>query len=110
MFNAISQDQLPSRIGFEGAKNIIKEKQNVELYDRFDEFIRAINVLKHGEGRSYDALMSKSELLPFGIKLREENFFDEGDFSEIVALIEVNDNFVLNRANLNEKVSNEIRN
>lgn len=72
MFNAISQDQLPSRIGFEGAKIILNEKQNVELYGRFAQFICAINVLKYAGGRSYDALVSKFELLPFGIKLQEK--------------------------------------
>ena len=110
MFNAISQDQLPSRIGFEGAKNIIKEKQNVELYDRFAKFIWAINVLKHFGGISYYTLVSKFELLPFGRKLQEENYFGEGDVSAIDIVIEVNDNFVLNCANLIEKVSNKIRN
>ncbi len=109
MFDAILQDQLKCRNGFEGAKNILKEKKKLELQNRFDEFICAINVLKHGEGRSYDALVSKAELLPFKIKLRGENFFDEGDVSEIDTLIEVDDTFVLNCANLIESVSNEIK-
>lgn len=108
MFDSILQDQLSCRNGFESAKKILKEKQNLELHDRFDEFICAINVLKHGQGKSYDALLSKSELLPFRIKLREENFFDEGDVSEIDTLIEVDDNFVLNCASLIYKVSSEI--
>lgn len=108
MFDAILQDQLSCRNGFEGAKKMLKEKQNLELHDRFDDFICAINVLKHGEGRSYEALLSKSELLAFKIKLRGENFFDKGDVSEIDTLIEVDDNFVLNCADLIDKVSSEI--
>lgn len=108
MFDAVLQDQLSCRNGFEGAKNMLKKKQNLELHDRFDEFICAINVLKHGEGKSYDALLSKSELLPFKIKLQGENFFDEGDVSEIDTLIEVDDSFVLNCADLINKVSCEI--
>lgn len=108
MFDAILQDQLSCKNGFEGAKKILKEKQNFELHDSFDEFICAINVLKHGQGRSYEALLSKSELLPFRIKLRGENFFEEGDVSEIHTLIEVDDNFVLNCADLIDKVSREI--
>jgi hypothetical protein len=108
MFDAILQDQLSCRNGFEGAKKMLKEKQNLKLHNRFDDFICAINVLKHGEGRSYDALLSKSELLPFRIKLQGENFFDEGDVSEIDTLIEVDDNFVLNCADLIDKVSSEI--
>lgn len=110
MFDAILQDKLSCRNGFESAKKVLIVKQKLELHDRFNDFIRAINVLKHGEGRSYDSLLSKSEFLPFRIKLKEENFFDEDDVSEINTLIEVDDNFLLNCANLIEKISNEIRN
>ena len=110
MFDATLQNQLSCKNGFEGAKNVLKKKQNLELHDRFDQFICAINVLKHGEGRSYDALVSKSELLPFKIKLLGKNFFDEGDVPEINTLIEVDDNFVLDCADLIDKVSNEISN
>ena len=109
MFDAILQEQLSCRNGFEGAKNMLKEKQNLKLHDRFDEFICAINVSKHGKGRSYDALIFKSELLPFKIKLRGENFFDEGNISEIDTLIEVDDSFVLNCADLIVEVSSEIK-
>ena len=108
MFDAILQDKLSCKNGFEGAKKILKEKQNIELNNRFDDFIFAINVLKHGKGRSYDTLLSKSELLPFKIKLRGENFFEEGDVSQINSLIEVDDNFVLNCADLIDKISSEI--
>ena len=110
MFDAILQDKLSCKNGFEEAKKLLKEKQSMELYDSFDKFICAINVLKHGEGRSYDTLVSKAESLPFRIKLPGENFFDEGDVSEIKTLVEVDDDFVLNCANLIEKVSNEIKN
>lgn len=109
MFDAILQAQLSCRNGFKSAINILKEKQSLKLHDRFDEFICAINVLKHGEGPSYETLLLKSELLPFRIKLRGENYFDEGDVSEIKTLIEVDDNFVMNCADLIDKVSEEIR-
>ncbi len=108
MFDAILQAQLSCRNGFKSAINILKEKQSLKLHDRFDEFICAINVLKHGEGPSYETLLLKSELLPFRIKLRGENYFDEGDVSEIKTLIEVDDNFVMNCADLIDKVSEEI--
>ncbi|WP_100612277.1 hypothetical protein [Confluentibacter lentus] len=98
IFDATLQHQLSCRNGFEGAKNTLKDRHELDLHDRFDEFICAINVLKHGEGRSYDFLVSKSKLLPFKVKLRGENFFEEGDVSEINTLIEVDDNFVLNCA------------
>lgn len=66
--------------------------------------------LTHGRGKSYDALVANSEDLPFKIKLPNENFFFEGDVSEISTLIEVDDNFVLNCAELIEQISKEVRN
>lgn len=109
MFDAVLQDQLSCRNGFESAKKVLKEKDNLKLHDRFDQFICAINVLKHGKGRSYDTLSLKSYSLPFRIKLAEENYFDEGDVSEVDTLIEVDDNFVLNCANLIDEISHIIK-
>jgi hypothetical protein len=110
MFDAILQDELSCRNGFETAKKKLKERRKLELHDRFEDYIYAINVLKHGEGRSYDVLLSKHTHLPFKIKLKGQKFFDEGDISEINTLIEVDDDFVLNCANLIETVLHEIRN
>jgi len=110
LFESILQEGLSSRNGFEEAKKVIVKNGKVELQNRFDNFICAINVLKHGRGRSYDTLVSISELLPFKIKLPGENFFNEGDVSEVSTLIKVDDEFVLNCAELIEQISNEIRN
>ena len=65
-------------------------------------------MLKHGRGKSYDTLVEKSGLLPFRIKLPRESFFDEGDITEVSTLIEVDDKFVLNCAELIEQVSKEL--
>lgn len=108
MFDAILQGKLSCENGFEEAKKVLKEKQNLELHNRFDKFICAINVLKHGKGRSYKNLLAIASSLPFRIKLPGENFFNEGDVSEIKTLIEVDDDFVLNCASLIECVSNAI--
>ena len=108
MFDAILQDNLSCENGFKEAKKRLLVNQNLKLHDRFDDFICAINVLKHGKGRSYDTLLLKSEFLPFRIKLKGESFFDEEDVSEIETLIEVDDNFVLNCADLIDKVLKEI--
>lgn len=110
LFDAILQEELSCRNGFEKAKKILIQKGKVELHDRFDDFVCAINVLKHGRGKSYDALVAKSESLPFRIKLPGEIFFFEGDVSEVSTLIEVDDKFVLNCAELIEQVSKERRN
>lgn len=108
MFDAILQDNLSCENGFKEAKKRLLVNQNLKLHDHFDDFICAINVLKHGKGRSYDTLLLKSEFLPFRIKLKGESFFDEEDVSEIETLIEVDDNFVLNCADLIDKVLKEI--
>jgi hypothetical protein len=52
----------------------------------------------------------KIRITPIWNKIARKNYFGEGDVSAIDIVIEVNDNFVLNRANLIEKVSNKIRN
>ena len=109
LFDSILQDGMACRNGFEEAKKVIRETGNNELHDRFDNFICAINVLKHGQGRSYDVFVAKSNSLPFRIKLPRENFFFEGDVSEVSTLIEVDGKFVLNCAELIEQVSKEIR-
>jgi hypothetical protein len=110
LFDSILQEGLSCRSGFEEAKKILIQIGKFELHNRFEDFICAINVLKHGHGKSYNTLVSKSTSLPFRLKLPGESFFYEGDISEISTLIEVDDKFVLDSAELIELVSKEIRN
>ena len=65
----------------------------ISLYG-FDQFAAAVNVLKHGRGRSYDWLLSMRETLPFFLKGRDQHFFFEGDVSEPDTLVLVDDAFV----------------
>lgn len=109
LFESILQEGLTCRNGFDGAKKVLIKNGKVDLNDRFDDFVCAINALKHGRGRSYNTLVAKSGSLPFKVKLPDENFFCEGDVSEISTLIEVDDNFVLNCAELIEQISKEVR-
>jgi len=109
LFESILQDGLTCKNGFDEAKSILNQSGNNDLNNRFENFIFAINVLKHGKGRSYNTLVAKSGMLSFKIKMPGEDYFDEGDVSEISTLIEVNDDFVLDCARLIEEVSEEIR-
>lgn len=109
LFESMLQDGLSCDNGFKEVKDILIRRKKTELLECFDNFFSAINVLKHGRGRSYDMLVAKSASLPFRIKLPDESFFDEGDISEVSTLIEVDDTFVLNCAELIEKVSKAIR-
>lgn len=109
LFDSMLQEGLSCRNGFEKAKKVLVQSGKVELNNRFNDFICAINVLKHGKGSSYEALVEKSGLLPFRLKLPGEYFFDEGDISEVSTIIEVDGKFVLNCAELIEQVSKEMR-
>jgi hypothetical protein len=109
LFDSMLQEGLSCPNGFEKAKKVLVQNGKVELYNRFNDFFCAINVLKHGRGKSYETLLKKSTSLPFRIKLPGEYFFDEGDISEVSTIIEVDDKFVLNCAELIEQVSKEMR-
>lgn len=109
MFESTLQMGLACENGFKEAKRILLKAGETILNERFQTFCDAINVLKHGKGPSYNALVKKRPLLPFRIKVPGENFFFEGDVSEVATLIEVNDQFVLDCAELVESVSKVIR-
>lgn len=109
IFESTLQIGLECDNGFKEAKGILSKAGEDLLNERFQTFIDAINVLKHGKGSSYNALVKKHTLLPFKIKMPGENFFFEGDVSEISTLIEVNDQFVLDCAELVESISKVIR-
>jgi len=94
MFEAMLQDDLNCTDGFREAKARLDAKGATALKEAFSDLQLAINVLKHGRGRSYDALVGKASTLAFRVKLPDEHFFNEGDVSEGSTLIEVDDVFV----------------
>lgn len=73
--------------------------------EQFCDLQLGINVLKHGRGRSYDALIKKARVLSFKIKLPNELFFSEGDVSEVSTLIDVDHAFLLLCAEVIREVS-----
>lgn len=94
IFDAFLQKQLQCADGFREATELLGANGNNALKDRFSDLQLAINVLKHGKGRSYDILVQKAASLPFRVKLPDQDFFNEGDVSEVSTLIEVDDTFV----------------
>lgn len=94
MFEAILQNALGCEYGFQEAEKVLGRKNENSLLERFSDLQLAINVLKHGRGRSYDKLIASGKTLPFRIKQPGENFFFEGDVSEVSTLIQVDDAFV----------------
>lgn len=105
MFDAEIQRRLQCENGFIEANQRLKAAGHKELHNLFIQLQKAVNVLKHGQGRSYKELVAVSTTLPFRIKLPDEDFFDEGDVSEVATLIEVDDNFVLLCATVIKQVS-----
>jgi hypothetical protein len=109
LFDAILQDGLNCSDGFKEVAPILDSEGQGALNEEFSDFQKAINVLKHGRGRSYDALVAKAANLPFKVKLPTEAFFNEGDVSEISTLIEIDDKFVLQCARIIQEVSEVVR-
>ncbi|QQS35445.1 MAG: hypothetical protein IPM56_14505 [Ignavibacteriales bacterium] len=94
IFESILQESLSCKSGFDEAKKILIEEGEIEVKTRFNNLILAINVLKHGKGPSYNALILNAKSLPFKIKLPDEQSFSEGDVSEVSTLIQVDDAFL----------------
>ena len=109
LFDAILQDGLNCSDGFDEVATILDGEGQGALKEEFSDFQKAINVLKHGRGRSYDGLVAKAANLPFKVKLPTEAFFNEGDVSEISTLIEIDDKFVLQCARIIQEVSEVVR-
>lgn len=109
MFEAEIQGCLQCRDGFSAANQRLDAAGNRDLLDLFLKLQQAVNVLKHGRGRSYDSLVAVAATLPFRVKLPDEAFFYEGDVSEISTLVEVDDKFVLLCADVIRKVSSALK-
>ena len=109
MFDALLQDRLGMADGFRAANEVLEKAGEADLKTRFQDLQAAINVLKHGRGRSYDALVNRSDSLPFRIKKPGEAFFNEGELSEISTLIEVDVAFVQCCASMIREVSVALR-
>jgi hypothetical protein len=108
ILESILQDRLKCNNGFTEARRCLKAKKEIALEKRFSQFYAAINVLKHGRGESYESLL-KHKQLPFRIKHPGEAFFFEGDASEVTTLVDVDDKFVMDCAQLIRDVSNVVR-
>jgi hypothetical protein len=109
LFESVLQDTLQCKDGFAEAFKILNDDGATALQESFSDFQMAVNVLKHGRGRSYEALLKRSGSLPFKIKQPTQEFFAEGDVSEIRTLIDVDDSLILGCAKVIEDVAAVIR-
>lgn len=109
MFDAELQSTLGSVDGFRSAERILDDQGEDLLKKEFHDLQLAVNVLKHGRGRSYDLLVQEAHRLPFRIKHPGESFFFEGDVSEVDTIVQVDDAFVRSCAEVIWKISEVIR-
>jgi hypothetical protein len=93
-FEALLQRQTGWKNAFVELDATLNKRGQADLVERFRDFRDAINVLKHGEGRSYERLLSRREHLPFTVKERDMAFFEEGDVSEVARLIDADGAFI----------------
>lgn len=110
LFEAILQDVLECKNGFKELERILDKEDEQAIKESFKNVYFAINVLKHGRGQSYDALVERATGgLPFRIKLPAESFLNEGDVSEIPTLIQVDHAFIQHCADLIHQVGNLVQ-
>lgn len=108
MFEVNLQDRLCCINGFDRARKILDGRGEVVTKEQFDDLGLAINVLKHGCGRSYDTLIERVKRLPFRVMLPDESFFFEGDVSEVSILVKVDDAFIQHCSDVIKNVSDLI--
>jgi hypothetical protein len=100
IFEAMLQDDLGGAYGFREARRSLKAQGDDALEAQFENYFLAINVLKHGDGPSYQTLVSRKSELPFKV-MADQDFEDlEGDVSIINTLIWFDDEFVENCGNM----------
>jgi hypothetical protein len=109
LFESVLQSQTGWDQPFTRLKEHLDQLGHTELAETFNDYQLAINVLKHGEGRSYQQLLAKSSELEFRVMPEGEAFFFEGDVSEVSILINVDEKFVRRCAALIQEVSAVVR-
>lgn len=109
IFEAHLQQYLNCAEGFKEARKILLCNERNDIESNFHVFYLSINVLKHGRGKSYDQLLVLKDTLPFNIKYYDESFFEEGDVSEVMTLIYVDDYFLKGCATIIQEVNDAIR-
>jgi len=95
LFEALLQERLCCKEGFKEAKKILKKVGDLDLLNEFIKIELAINALKHGHGKSFNALIEKEKINnDINVKKSDQDFFDEGDVSEIFTLVDVDNDFI----------------
>jgi hypothetical protein len=109
LFEALLQSHMGWRKPFDRLVTYLEGSEERALARSFNQYRLAINVLKHGEGLSYDQLLAVSSKLEFKIRPKGEPFLSEGDVSEVGVLVYADEAFVQRCAALIAQASAIIR-
>ena len=108
LFESVVQDSTKCKNGFAEVRRCLEVQKETALAKRFSQFYAAVNVLKHGRGESYESLLRDNQL-PFRIERAGAPLFVEYDLTGVATLVDADDRFVLDCAQLIRNVSDVVR-
>ncbi len=100
MFEALLQSKLKWAQPFIQLDDYLRTRHKHELASVIADYRLAVNVLKHGEGRSHKELLARAGKLEFKVRADGDHFGEEGNVSDISILVDVDDEFVRRCAEL----------
>jgi hypothetical protein len=109
VFESLLQQSLGWGQPFGQLDKYLREHGLDDLAERFLDYRDAINVLKHGAGRSHDRLLDREARLNFAVRPLDQPFHAEGDISEIGTLVRADALFVRNCGKLVAVVTDALR-
>jgi len=109
VFEGLLQQSLGWDDPFRRIDRHLRQHGEDDLAERLLDYRAAINVLKHGAGRSHERLLQRKDQLDFAVRSPDQAFHDEGDVSEVGTLVRADATFVKNCARLIEEVASALR-
>jgi hypothetical protein len=110
MFEALLQSKLKWTEPFSQLDDYLRRHNKPDLASAITDYRLAVNVLKHGEGKSHQELLARADKLEFKVRADGDHFHEEGDVSDVGILVDVDDQFVRRCAELIEQASEAIPN
>jgi hypothetical protein len=109
VFEALLQQSLGWKNPFLALDDHLRTHGLEDLAERFLDYRAAINVLKHGAGKSHDRLLARRAQLDFPVRDLDQPFHHEGDVSEVSTLVRADVEFVRKCARLVAEVAAALR-
>ena len=109
MFEALLQSKLKWTQPFIQLDDHLRKHDKLHLASAIYDYRLAVNVLKHGEGRSHQELIARADKLEFKVRADGDHFHEEGDVSDVGILVDADDQFVRRCAELIKQASEAIR-